>query len=377
MKSFLFIAYIIFLFLFLIFSYLFIDPNLAFLNNLYTGFAYNNRIYASFLYIVFILVFFIFYGIFYKLIQIKKTPIKDISLSIVASLAILIFSYPVFLSYDIFNYITTAKVLFFYHENPYIVMPIEFLGDPNLSFTHAANKIALYGPVWILLTGIPYIITFYSFIFTLFSFKLFISLFYILSIFLIFRITKNLFSVFLFSLNPLVVVEILVGGHNDIVMMAFVLLAFNYAINKKIIISVLFFVLSVLIKYATIFLLPVFVYLVYASIKRKKVNWGKIFYWSWVLMFSVFLFSFLREEIYPWYAVWFLVFTCLIPNRRIFLYISLAFSFGLLFRYVPFMISGTHAGLTPIIKSVVTFIPPSLVLAYFLVKKLWGKLYYQ
>ena len=90
-------------------------------------------------------------------------------------------------------------------------------------------------------------------------------------------------------------------------------------------------------------------------------------------MLVAFFLSPLREEIYPWYAIWFLPFSFLVPNKKLLLYISIAFSFGLMFRYVPFIFSGTHAGITPTVKSIVTFVPSCLILFYFLIKKKLGK----
>ncbi len=252
---------------------------------------------------------------------------------------------------------TTAKVLFKYHENPYIVMPIEFKGDPNLLFTHAANKIALYGPLWIIMSGVPYFLGFGNFILTFFNFKIFVIVFYLLTIFLIKKISKSDYSVALFALNPLVIVETLVGNHNDIVMMFFALLSFFLLSKRKILYAIIFILMSIFIKYATIFLLPIFIFTLIKILKQKKIDWNKIFTWCGISMIIVFLLSAFREEIYPWYAIWFLTFSSLIPQSRTLLFISLAFSFGLLFRYVPFMFLGTYFGPTPLIKTAVTFIP--------------------
>ena len=161
------ILYSLFLFVFLGFSYLFVDPNLAYLDKIYTGFAFQNRGVVSIIYLSLISVFFILY--FYFLKKIKLGSLKKI---IFVSVILLLFAYPAVLSYDIFNYVFTSKVLFYYHENPYIIMPIEFINDPLLLFTHAANKVALYGPFWIILTGIPFKLGFGNFILTLFGFTL-------------------------------------------------------------------------------------------------------------------------------------------------------------------------------------------------------------
>lgn len=376
MKKFIFFSYSAFLLLLTLFSYAFIDPNLPYLKDFYSDFAFSNRLLTTILYASFILIFFIFYGFFIYLGIKKRINLKDVCILLGVCVTVLFFSYPTMLSYDIFNYIATSKVLFFYSENPYIVMPIEFASDQLLAFTHAANKIALYGPVWILLTGVPYFLGFGSFIINLFALKLLTGIFYLATTFLIWKISKNIISVILFVLNPLITIETLVGGHNDIAMIFLVLLSFFLLTKKKIFFGIVFFILSIFIKYSTILLVPIFLYAVWRLIRNKGVNWVKIYFFSSLLMLIAFLLSPLREEIYPWYAIWFLSFVFLIPEKKVLLYISLAFSFSLLLRYIPFMLFGTHAGATPITKSSVTFIPPFIVGIYFIIKlKLWEKVF--
>ncbi len=374
MKKFIIVLYSAFLSLFTIFSYAFVDPNLFYLKNIYSEFAFSNRLLTTVFYVSSVFIFFIFYGIFVYLGIKKKIHFKDVFVLLSVTVIILFFSYPAMLSYDIFNYIATSKVLFFYHENPYVVMPIEFMGDPLLSFTHAANKIALYGPFWITLTGVPFALGFGNFIITLFNFKLFIALFYLATSWLMWKVSRNIISVILFSLNPLVVMETLISGHNDIVMIFLTLLSLLLLTKKKVFFAVLFFILAILIKYVTVLLLPVFLYALWRTVGKQEINWKNIFYVSALFMFVGFLLSPIREEIYPWYSLWFLPFVFLIFEKKILLYVSVSLSFGLLFRYVPYMFSGTHAGLTPLFKSIVTFAPISLILFYFIYKKLWERI---
>lgn len=376
MKILIIFLYSVFLLLFSIFSYAFVDPNLSYLKSIYSGFVFSNRFFTTVLYILFIFIFFIFYGIFVWLGVRKKLQFNDALLLLGVTVGALFISYPAMLSYDIFNYVVTSKVLFFYSENPYIVMPVEFVGDPLLEFTHAANKIALYGPFWIVLTGVSYFLGFGNFIIALFSFKLLVAIFYLATTFLFWKISKNIVSTSLFAFNPLIIIETLVSGHNDIVMMFLALLSFSLLMKKKIFFAIFLFVLSILIKYATILLIPIFSYTLWKIIKKKEINWRNVFYFSSLFMLVGFLLSPIREEIYPWYAIWFLSISFLVPNKKMLLYISIAFSFGLLFRYVPFVLFGTHAGLAPIIKSVVTFFPPFSVGIYFIIKdKLWLKIF--
>lgn len=278
------------------------------------------------------------------------------------------------LSYDIFNYISTAKVAFFYHENPYIIMPIEFINDPLLSFTHAANKIALYGPFWILLSVIPFSLGFGNFLIILFSFKFLNILFYIGTLYFIWKISKKNISLIIFGLNPLVIIETMVSGHNDTVMMFLAIASLFFLIKKKIWSGLLTIILSVLIKYSTLFLIPIYFYGIFQIIKNKNLNIEKFIYFSAISMFLIFLLSPLREEIYPWYAIWFLVFTALIPEKKIIFYLSISLSFGLLLRYIPFMFLGTHFEITPVLKTLFLFFPSLILLIFFYSKKiLWSR----
>lgn len=369
MKRIIFTLYSLFLLIFMVFSYTFVDPNLIYLKKIYTGSAFDNRFIATTFYVFLIFSFFLFYLLFLFLLKKGKIELKNIKFLIAVTVGTLLLSYPAMLSYDIFNYIATAKTLFFYHENPYIIMPIEFINDPLLLFMHAANKVALYGVSWVTLTSIPHFFGFGNFILTLFSFKLFVLIFYLGVIVLIWKMSKNLFSVALFALNPLVIIETLVSGHNDIVMMFLVLFSFFLIMKKKIIPATAIFTFSIFIKYATLFLIPVFLYVVWKTLTKEKINWSKIYLVSLFLMLLAFLMSPIREEIYPWYSIWFLSFASLIPQRKFILYTSSAFAFGLLLRYLPFMYSGTYLGLTPVIKTIVSFTPPVLFSIYYGIKK--------
>lgn len=374
MKYLLFAGYVLLLIFLTLFSYAYIDPNLFYLKRLYSGFAFEEREMVTAVFVIFIFVLFFFYFAFIWLFINKKLSVSSIKWLIGITTITLLFSYPTMLSYDIFNYILTAKALYFYKENPYLIMPIEFTNEPLLLFTHAANKIALYGPAWILLTGVPYVLGFGNFVTTLFAFKAVNVFFYLGISLLLWKLAKNLLPIILFSLNPLIVMETLVSSHNDIAMMFFALLSFLLLTRRKIGYAVLAFLVSVLIKYATVFLFPIFLYAAVRTYKNEAVDWQKIFAASSLSMFAIFLLSPLREEIYPWYGTWFLSFAALLPKRRVLLYTFLAFSFGLLLRYIPFMLSGTHSGYTPIVKTFLTFMPPLLTLPYFILsKKVWAK----
>ena len=267
------------------------------------------------------------------------------------------------MSYDIFNYITTAKVTFHYQENPYIVFPIEFVNDPYILFTRAANKTALYGPFWILLSAVPHFAGLSNFVLTLFSFKAFIALFYIGTVYLLQKIDRN--AVLFFALNPLVIIETLVSAHNDIVMIFFALLAFYFIKTKKLF-SIFALIGSILIKVGTIFLVPV-----YLLTLLNKVKGEKVYIYATISMFFVFLLSPLREELYPWYAIWFLAFVSLIPGREKMKELLIFFSLGLMLRYIPYMWSGNYFGATPLVRNLLMVIPPILYLFSLWLKRIY------
>ena len=359
----LFPLYALFLTIFVVFSYLFIDQNLFYLKNLYTGFAYQNRGIVSVAYLLSILIFFAFYYLF-----LKKINNKELFKLIAVSSLILIFSYPAMLSFDILNYIATAKVLFFYQENPYIIMPIEFVDDPLLLFTRAANKVALYGPIWVISSGIPYLLGLKNFVLTLFNFKVFVTFFYLGNVYLLQKYTKDPKATALFTLSPLVLIETFVSSHNDVVMMFFGLLSITLLMKNKWKLAIFFLLLSVLIKYSTIFLIPVFLYYFLLRSKGKTVDWEKIFLFSYISMLVIFILSVFREEIYPWYGIWFLIFLPFLRRYKFILYFSILISFLLLLRYLPYMYLGNYFGATPIMREALTFVPLLFFLIIYKIK---------
>lgn len=269
---------------------------------------------------------------------------------IIGTMAILVWSYPA-LSNDIFNYIATAKVTFLYRENPYIIMPIDISGEPMLGFLHAANKVALYGPVWILMTSIPHYLGMGNLLATLFTFKLFITAWYMLLCYLIWTASeKKPWALAFFALNPLVTLSTLGDGHNDVVMMELALAAFLFMKRGRYGMGALFLTGSILIKGATVFLVPIF------FIRMR--SWSRVWYWASIAMYAIFLLSPLREEMYAWYFIWPLTFLALMDKTTILHAASYGFSLGLMLRIVPFFYTRSWSGMTPLIKKVVTFVPP-------------------
>ena len=272
---------------------------------------------------------------------------------------LLVISFPA-LTYDLFNYITTAKVAFTHHENPYVVMPVEIPNEPYLAFTRAANKFALYGPVWILMTAIPHVLGGGDLWRTIVAFKLMNAAGLLLFSFIIYRFTKSIKNVIFFSLNPLVLIETLVSGHNDIFMMLFAISGLLLSQKKGFRYKVAGFIAllaSILIKGASVVLLPL--------LFTKKLSRDRLFFIAYCLLLIVFIvIAPLREELYPWYAVWIISVASLLPFARHprLLEFTIVLSMALELRHLPYMWMGYYGGPGPLLRFAFTVIPVALYL---------------
>lgn len=340
------VFYIINLILFTVLSWGFVDanaplPRIAALHPI----LFFQTVYPTVFYSITVILLFGWYLWVLRSVRAGTINNRGVWRLMLVTSGVLIVSYPA-LSNDLFNYIATAKVAFLYKENPYIVMPIDIPNEPMLSFLHAANKVALYGPVWILLTAVPFAAGLGNLLFTVFTFKVFIAGWYLLLCYLLWRQSgKKPWTLAFFGLNPLVTLSTLVDGHNDVVMMALALGALMAIRRRRFMMAVLLLIASIFIKGATIVLIPL--------LFLKKPSW----YAASVAMYGIFFLSPIREEIYAWYFIWPLTFLALAERETILHAVSYGFSFGLMLRIVPFLYTRSWVGITPMVKKIVTFVP--------------------
>lgn len=347
-----------------IFSYGFTDPNLTLSTNpLFLrlheplfNMVYHQRPTATILFLSLLLILFVCYLWFLKNRE-KIFPSWNVTLKILlVSSVMFVFSYPA-LTYDLFNYMATAKVAYHYGENPYVVMPVEIPNEPNLAFTRAANKFALYGPVWLLLSAIPHFVGAGNVWLTIIAFKFMNAVVYLGFSYFIWRMTKNLTNVIFFALNPLVLIEVLMNGHNDIYMMVLALLGIWFWQKGKKINGIITLVASWFIKGATLPLI---------FVMNKSLVWS-----YWILAAVFFILAPLREELYPWYAVWLIMTASLLPMKthRFLEAFTLVLSFALELRHLPYMWMGYYEGPGPMLRLALTVVPVGV----FLVGHVWIK----
>jgi hypothetical protein len=344
-----------------VFSYGFVDLNLvlsqsAFVTNLLTSlreYLLHNRVLAAVIYVSLILSFYLLYQRILRAITHKLWNWQQILPVLLGIVILLLTAFPAF-SYDIFNYMLTARVTFHWKENPWITMPIEIANEPALAYTRAANKTALYGPSWIIVSALPSLLGHGDPWLTIILFKLLVTSCYGLFLWLIYRQTRSLWQTMFFAFNPLILMEVIVSGHNDILMILLAIssiLLFSRARRVTKFIGLGLWLASIFVKGATVVMLPLFVV--------PKMSIEKLCLAGYWLMFAVFLLTPLREEMYPWYAVWWLGFLVFLPLKKYHLLyaFSSVFSLGLILRHAPYILMGYYEGIGPALRLTLMLLP--------------------
>lgn len=314
------ITYTVLTFVLGIYSYALIDPNITFFQHpLWVAFrdplvqfGYYNREGSWWVYLISVLLLFIFSFIAVK--YYKK--INAVTLALVIG-GILLFSYP-FLSHDFFNYMFDAKIITYYHQNPYLQRALDYQGDQWTRFMHWTHRTYPYGPVFLLLSLIPSFLGFGKFTLSFLLFKAFFIFCYFISVYLLNRLDKK--WAVIFATNPLIIIEGLVSSHNDIVALALGIIGVYFILKKKKSGGILFFLFSAGIKYITAPLVFLF---------HKK--WYKI---AFLFQLSLLTYLSLKMEIQPWYYLSLFIFLPFFPKLIERLQI---FFFGLLMSYYPYI----------------------------------------
>lgn len=335
-------GYVLFSFLLLLFSYTQVDLNLTLsqasiwqvIQRAFQHIGYYQRPFATGVYSAIVIGMFASYLLLISEIQKGMVNKKALWKCIYGVCAVLIFSYPAAFSYDFFNYLFTAKTVLVYGQNPYAVTPLQFAGiDPWTNFMRWTHLSSAYTPLWIGMSFVPFIVGLGYFVPVMFATKLMIAGFYILACRALWKLTKSVFALAVFALNPLILVETLVSGHNDIVMVAFVLLALRYN-NNWLLLS-----FSVASKFMTIVLIPLFWL-------KKNVSYMLL------AMLGGLVIVLLKREFLPWYWVWILPFVALSYDKPKLARASTIISFGLLMSYTPYLYFGEYSQVSQLYKSI-------------------------
>jgi len=182
-------------------------------------------------------------------------------------------------SIDAYTYIHTSRVLSVHQQNPYIHNFDEFPSDTFASQIKNcwSNKPTPYAPLFTVISSTLSFIGQHNLTFSLYLFKIFFVILNILSLYLVFLISKDYKTTFLYAWNPLLLFEFGINAHNDIVSVFFLLLALYYSQKnnfKSYLTALGFLFLSALIKYITAIFLPLAIWFYFHKLenRREKTN---------------------------------------------------------------------------------------------------------
>src|SRR5258708_4133075 len=250
-----------------------------------------------------------------------------------------------------------------------------------------------YGYMWTALSLIPFVVGLGKFLLVFISFKLFMLLGLCLLFLLQRKMGGKLQSLALFFVSPLVLLEALSSGHNDIWMMllAFASLAILFprkgkdsllVVVGKVTLSFILLYASSEVKRSTALLLPVWgtlaggLFMQFISVPvliKRLYGWVRT-WWADLCALLLFapLFTELSRQFNPWYLVWPLSFLPFVKSKIIKIFL-ICFSLTSLLRYVPILYIGVYSPSLEMTQKVITWsaLPLGIIIcgALFLFRK--------
>ncbi len=310
-----------------VYSYSQIDLNLTlFQNPVFLNFqnsmiqlGYFHRPESGLIFVVLTLLLSLFYFL------LIRSP-KDWKLVVGGLIVLGLICYPAF-SHDIFNYIFDARIFAYHHQNPYTHTALMFKGDDWTRFMNWTHRVYPYGPSFLAITIGFYFLGLGKFILTLLSFKIMSLLAFGGSSYIIYKLAGKRGLMF-FAANPLIIYEVIISDHLDILMLFFALLGWYLLIKpQKKVLSYLSLLVSVGIKFVTVLLVPAFI------LKNLKL--------AVILAFVGAGLQVLSREVLPHYLIVPIGFAALMPENKKLIYGTAIASILILFiRYYPFISTG-------------------------------------
>ncbi len=185
---------------------------------------------------------------------------------------VMLFLYPVDAA-DIFDYIALGRLQSVHSANPYYQVAGEFKDDPLVKYSAWSFSHTSYGPAWEMVSATATRFTGADVKTNVLTFKLISVLGYALTALVIALILKGRaperlqYGVLLFLWNPLVIYTTAGNGHNDQLMVLFMVLGFYLMLRGHFTLAAMAETMGVLIKFIPILLIPV---IVIAALKRLE-----------------------------------------------------------------------------------------------------------
>ena len=188
---------------------------------------------------------------------------------------ILLFLYP-FDAADIFDNIVHGRIISIYHANPFIKVGSDFKTDLFYPYMGWKFTPSAYGPAWELMAALTTIIAGNGIIANVIAFKLLLGIFMVGSAVCLFFILqqympeRTLANILLFIWNPIVLYETFGNGHNDIVIVFFMLAAAWAMVRRRYVLAVLALLVGTLVKFVPALLLPLVVVIAWRELPKMR-----------------------------------------------------------------------------------------------------------
>jgi hypothetical protein len=132
-------------------------------------------------------------------------------------------------SLDIYDYIARGRITGVHRGNPYFWTPSQYPGDPFMEYASWKDNTAAYGPVWEVLSGFVSRVSGDSLWLNMIIHKGIALACYLACVLIVAALLQRvapkraLSGTLLFAWNPLILLEGVANGHNDLLLMAFIL----------------------------------------------------------------------------------------------------------------------------------------------------------
>ena len=177
---------------------------------------------------------------------------------------------------DIYDNIFHGRILGVYGANPFHDVISMFPDDPFFKYPWWKNSPSAYGPLWETLAGITARLAGDGIITNILAFKILPGIFHVVSIVVVVSFLRRtqpqqaLSGALLLGWNPLLLYETWGNGHNDIVMMFWVLLAVLLISQKHYSLGTLSLMAGALIKFIPALLIPAAMLIGFHSFENLK-----------------------------------------------------------------------------------------------------------
>lgn len=195
----------------------------------------------------------------------------------IVAMLILLHLYPI-TSLASINQAIQARVLTVHHANPYLVPAARFPDDPFTPYDDAQTLPATSGPLWLLLSALPTLLAGNNLLALLLLEKMLPILFLLGSQRLVWAIATRTVpqrrwqALLLFSWNPLLLLEGAGNGHNDSVLLCFVLLACYFLLAGPRWLALPALAFAMLVNMLALILLPCFLVALWRSVPQPHLR---------------------------------------------------------------------------------------------------------